>query len=205
MCFVAPLACLLGWFAATPVFAAEPAGPPHGRGGPCGRTPPPEALAACTQLSAGASCTVTWHGTPQTGLCKALPKGTGLACMPQPPLHHEPPVQAVAACDGLAAQDRCAVALGEQNLVGTCELPPDGNGVLACHPAHPPHGDRPLGPPPEAVAACANLLVDASCSVNLHDQTVNGTCKIGPDGNGELACLPYDLPLCFLPPPEFEQ
>ena len=51
--------------------------------------PPPEALAACTNLAAGASCSVTLHGHTLEGTCRSGPDGTGpLACFPNAPPPH---------------------------------------------------------------------------------------------------------------------
>lgn len=46
------------------------------------RGPPPEALAACSSLSAGASCSVTFDGKALSGTCVAGPNGEALACLP---------------------------------------------------------------------------------------------------------------------------
>ena len=61
--------------------ACLPAGGPGGHHGP-----PPEALAACASLSAGASCSVTFHGNTMSGTCRTGPDGSGtLACAPSGP------------------------------------------------------------------------------------------------------------------------
>lgn len=57
---------------------APPRGGPH-------RGPPPEALAACASSSAGAACTVSFHGQSLTGTCVAGPNGEALACLPPRP------------------------------------------------------------------------------------------------------------------------
>jgi hypothetical protein len=54
--------------------------PGGGQGG--GRTPPPEALAACQSLAAGAACSFTSSRGAETGSCFA-PEGKALACRPQ--------------------------------------------------------------------------------------------------------------------------
>lgn len=63
--------------------ACAPQGGPGGPGGHHG--PPPEALAACSGQSAGASCSVNLHGQATTGTCVAGPNGEALACMPPRP------------------------------------------------------------------------------------------------------------------------
>lgn len=60
--------------------ACAPAGGPGGHQGP-----PPEAVAACASSSAGASCTVSFHGKSLTGTCTAGPDGSKLACLPPRP------------------------------------------------------------------------------------------------------------------------
>ena len=118
---------------------------------------------------------------------------------PPPPPHHGPPPEAIEACKGLAVGDVCAVTFGGNTHDGTCTRGPDGKGVLACLPKDmpppPPHGHR--GPPPEAFAACKKLSAGDACTVKLPDRTVEGICRNGPDGKGELACAPKDMP----PPP----
>ena len=53
------------------------------------------------------------------------------------------------------------------------------------------------GPPAEAFAACKSLSEGAACTVKFGDKSVDGTCRNGPDGQGEQACVPANLP----PPP----
>lgn len=55
------------------------------------------------------------------------------------------------------------------------------------------------GPPPaEAFAACDGLVADATCTFDIDGHHIDGTCRTGPDGDGELACAPKRRP----PPPE---
>ncbi len=70
----APLALLavLASLASTPVMAQ----PKPGEG------PPPEALAACSQLAANQACSFNSPRGPVTGTCWA-PSGKALACKPQ--------------------------------------------------------------------------------------------------------------------------
>ena len=58
------------------VAMAQPAG---GQGG--SRTPPAEALAACSKLTSGAACSFTGTQGTATGTCFA-PEGKPLACRP---------------------------------------------------------------------------------------------------------------------------
>lgn len=154
--------------------------------------PPPEALAACSGLSAGAACGFTHRGQNLTGACRAGPNGEALACAPPhlgrgpggPGGPRTPPAEAVAACTGQSDGASCSFSLGDRALTGVCKAPPDGSSTtLACAPPH--H----RGPPPEALAACASSSAGASCSVAFQGQTLNGTCVAGPEGQA-LACLP---------------
>lgn len=61
-------------------------------------------------------------------------------------------------------------------------------------PGPPPGGGGHHGPPPEAIAACNGKAVDAVCSVTFGGKDHAGTCQNGPDGKGELACRPNDMP-----------
>jgi hypothetical protein len=45
------------------------------------------------------------------------------------------------------------------------------------------------GPPQEAIAACQTRAVGAACTVTLHGESLDGTCKTAPDGS-TVACLP---------------
>ena len=53
-------------------------------------------------------------------------------------------------------------------------------------------GERPHGPPPEAVAACKNLQAAAPCAFTGRRGDVKGTCW-APQGK-PLACAPADHP-----------
>jgi len=95
-----------------------------------------------------------------------------------------PPQEAVAACSKAAPGDACAFQIDGHAIDGTCRHGPDGQGPLACAPAHPP------GPPPEALDACNGLADGDQCAVTIDGNTVDGTCRRGPDGQGPLACAP---------------
>ena len=66
----------------------EPNKPEQGK--PEHRMPPPEALAACKALAAGAVCNFTSPRGPETGQC-AAPEGKPLACRPKHGEHPEGP------------------------------------------------------------------------------------------------------------------
>lgn len=105
--------------------------------------------------------------------------------------HHQPPKEAYNACASSKAQDKCAVTLDDRTIDGTCAA--DADAVLFCRPAHPPGGHH-RGPPPEAFTACEGKAAAAACTVQHHDQSVNGTCEQGPDGGDKLACRPERPP-----------
>lgn len=56
----------------------------------------------------------------------------------------------------------------------------------------PPQNGTRQSPPPEALAACANLSQGAECSFQGRDRTVNGTC-ITPPNLDQLACAPQGM------------
>jgi hypothetical protein len=45
-------------------------------------------------------------------------------------------------------------------------------------------------PPQEAIAACASLSLDASCTFTFDGRAHQGTCRRGPEGQGPVACAP---------------
>ncbi len=189
-----------------------PQGPPPGPGGKEGhhRGPPAESLAACTGLAADAACSFTLGSQVLTGTCTQPPQGTALACrpenMPPPPQgpggHRGPPQEALAACASLSANATCSFTMGGQALTGTCFTPEAGR-PLACRPANmpppPPGVGGHRGPPPEAVAACATLAADATCTFTLGSQAISGHC-FQPPHLQRLACHPDGLPMGPPPP-----
>jgi len=51
------------------------------------------------------------------------------------------------------------------------------------------------GPPQEAITACADLTEGAACSFSSpRGDSVEGTCKAPPQGEGSLACAPAGGP-----------
>jgi hypothetical protein len=57
-------------------------------------------------------------------------------------------------------------------------------------------GHRPPGPPPEAFEACSEKQEGESCTVELRDRTLSGSCLQAREQEA-LFCLPDELP----PPP----
>lgn len=76
---------------------------------------------------------------------------------------------------------------------------------LSCATANPEQRpDRPKGPPPAALSACAELTEGAACSFTSRRGDVEGTCKMPPNGKeGALACAPAKRPAG--PPPGREE
>lgn len=63
--------------------------------------------------------------------------------------------------------------------------------VMGCSQQPPPRGPGDgHGPPQEAIDACKGQADGAACTAKMGDKTVEGTCKKGPDNQGELACMP---------------
>ena len=73
---------------------------------------------------------------------------TALADQPARP-RRGPPPEAIAACKDRSPGDACTVAFPDHTIDGTCRNGPDGKGVLACAPDHPPPPAPPDEPPPE--------------------------------------------------------
>jgi len=61
-------------------------------------------------------------------------------------------------------------------------------------PSYPADAPRQHKPPQEAFDACKSLSEGASCSVNFNGHTMTGTCRKGPNGESELACVPARPP-----------
>jgi hypothetical protein len=98
----------------------------------------------------------------------------------------------------------CLLSAGSATLACTADPAPDvdtntngysaSGGVSGVNHRH--------RPPQAAFDACAKLAQGASCQVTWHDRTIDGTCRNGPDGTAELACVPQGLPT---PPPPDER
>jgi hypothetical protein len=97
-----------------------------------------------------------------------------------------------------------------RGLIITCTLISTDCVVLACGTPDAPTDDTvavqnqistgapaPTGdsPPKQALDACKSLAEGASCTVTLPERAIDGTCRKGPDGEGQLACAPAQLPL----------
>jgi hypothetical protein len=166
----------------------------------CGRAfaPPPPAIEACAALAVGDACTLTrLDGTAVAGVCGLGPAGTGvLACVPPQALRPS----ATTACAGLAAGAACTVGSPMHPVSGTCVTPTAG-GDPVCQAPCPAFGGAfrwgpgPVRPPPGCVDACVGLAAGDACTfTRLDGSTVAGTCRLGPDGAGPLACAPMMMP-----------
>jgi hypothetical protein len=117
--------------------------------------------------------------------------------------HGPPPPEAIAACDGLEVGAACSFTLDGGTSSGVCHADPRGEGPNACGPDGPPPGDigdggEHRGPPPVAIAACADLAAGAVCSFTAPDgNAIEGTCEAGPSADLPNACRPANAP----PPP----
>ena len=157
---------------------------------------------SCVLVLAGSAlsaCSQSLSGDNDATALSPLAADEGSAGPPGPPPFGPPP-EAFAACQDLSDGAACSVTFHEQTLDGTCRKGPNASAALACVPANMPPPPLPGPPPPEAFAACKDLADGATCSVTFQDRTLDGTCRKGPDGKGELACAPTRMP----PPPPAE-
>jgi hypothetical protein len=97
-----------------------------------------------------------------------------------------PPPEAIAACEDQVEGSDCAVEFRGRTVEGTCVGGPDTDAPLACM----PEGGRPSGPPPEAFDACDGSDEGDSCSVELPDHTIDGTCRADRNDESTLVCVP---------------
>jgi hypothetical protein len=86
-------------------------------------------VSACSNLTAGAPCTITSSGKTLNGFCHQFPNGGPLVCLPPPP---SPPQETIDACSGHSAGDACSVTFNGHTISGACETLPDG--TTACAP-----------------------------------------------------------------------
>lgn len=84
------------------------------------------------------------------------------------------------AADGAASTTHGALAVGRAVSPVPASYPAD---------APPPH--KPLQ---EAFDACKSLSEGDACSVNFNGHSMTGTCRKGPQGESELACVPAHPP-----------
>jgi hypothetical protein len=98
---------------------------------------------------------------------------------------HTPFLLAICGCsvasaaDGVATTQRTLAASGVANPVSPAQ-------PVDAPPAH--------KPPQEAFDACKSLSEGDACSVNFDGHTMSGTCRKGPHGESELACVPARPP-----------
>ncbi|MBI2894026.1 MAG: hypothetical protein HYY06_10775 [Deltaproteobacteria bacterium] len=165
--------------------------------------PPAAALDACADLAADAACSISIDGHSIDGTCRRGPGADDpLACAPAhlPPMPHRPPREALDACADLAADAACSISIAGHSIDGACRRGPGADDPLACAPPHLP--PLSLGPPREALDACAELDADATCSFAIDGHSIDGACRRGPGAGDPLACAPARLPHPPLPPRE---
>ena len=76
----------------------------------------------------------------------------------------------------------CSSARGGAESDNATQHVASGPDAAGPHPQH--------GPPPEAFAACKGSTDGAACTVVLEERSIDGTCRGGPNGEPELACVP---------------
>jgi hypothetical protein len=113
---------------ALPFAIASADRPPH-------RKPPQAAFDACAKSQQGDTCSVAFGERTINGTCEAFKDSAALVCRPDHP--PGPPPEAVDACSSKQEGDACTVTHEDQTLSGSCVKGRDGNGPLACRPAHP--------------------------------------------------------------------
>jgi len=101
------------------------------------RSPPPEALAACSGLTHGAACTVAFEGKSTGGTCRTFPGSEAAACVPtgRGSPGRGPPPEAFSACENKSVGAACSVPMGDHTADGTCEAGRQDDRVH-CRPAH---------------------------------------------------------------------
>lgn len=85
----------------------------------------------------------------------------------------------------------CTVASAADGSVTSTRRAVAASGISSPLPPSQPVDAPPSHKPPqEAFDACKSLTEGASCSVNFRGHTMTGTCRKGPHGESELACVP---------------
>jgi|GEM_PF-3265192 len=141
----------------------------------------------CGAWTLSACATDTPADSPSRSLA-ALSASSG----DEPPAPPRPPPEAIEACKGATEGAACSVNLRDHSMQGTCRKHGTA-GELACAPNRPPPPHE-GGPPQEALAACKGKSAGDTCSLTLGAREMDGTCRQGPDGQGELACAPSRPP-----------
>jgi hypothetical protein len=158
----------------SPAHAQQPGGPQDGQGG--GQQgggehhgPPPEAIAACKSLKMDQACSFTGQHGARTGTCWQPESSKPLACRPA---HGGP-----SGGKGSGQSSNQGPAQGPANKVASNE----GGGNQGA-------GERHI-PPPESLAACKGLALNAACSFTSPRGAESGSC-FQPDSSKPLACRP---------------
>jgi len=101
-------------------------------------------------------------------------------------LGHAPLLLGILACGVASAADGSGSA-----AQGQLSASARANPVPPSLPAQAPPQHR---PPQEAFDACKSLAEGAACSMSFNGRTMTGTCRKGPNGESELACVPARPP-----------
>lgn len=64
--------------------------------------------------------------------------------------------------------------------------------ATAARPGAGSEGDRPPGPPSEAVEACLDVDEGGECAFEMPRHEIRGTCRAVPEG--QVACVPRHVP-----------
>jgi hypothetical protein len=92
------------------------------------------------------------------------------------------------------------VAIGGCSVASAADGPSTSTGSALSAPAATTPPSRPVDAPPqhkppqEAFDACKSHSEGDACSVTFDGHTMNGTCRKGPNGETDLACVPAHPP-----------
>lgn len=93
---------------------------------------------------------------------------------------------------GLVAYGWSSAASADSTTSQASALANTASGSAPSQPVDAP--PPPHKPPQAAFDACKDASEGAACSVSFHGHTMNGTCKKGPNGETDLACVPEHPP-----------
>jgi len=89
----------------------------------------------------------------------------------------------------------CSLAAAADGRPGTTHGALAGSGSASPLPPQPADAPPPpRKPPQDAFDACKSLSEGAACSVRFNGHSMTGTCRKGPHGEGDLACVPEHPP-----------
>ena len=91
---------------------------------------------------------------------------------------------AMGGCSVASAADGSATSNGSALTAPATTAPP----------SYPVDAPPPHKPPQEAFDACKSHSEGDACTVTFNGHTLNGTCRKGPNGETDLACVPAHPP-----------